>query len=59
MHRGRWWEKMKEIERLDDIDIYIYIFIWENDIKIDLKKLHGREWTEFIRLGIELSGRLL
>ena len=35
------------------------INIWDNNIKMDLKKKHGRVWTGFIWLRIGANGSLL
>jgi hypothetical protein len=35
MHTGFWWENMREGDHLEDPDIYI----WEDNIKIDLQEM--------------------
>jgi hypothetical protein len=34
-------------------------YIWEDNIKIDLKEHNMRVWTGFVWLRIEISGRFL
>lgn len=43
---------MEKIDRSEYLDIHI----WANYITIYFNKQHGRELTEFIRLGIEIGG---